>query len=261
MGPRFSRAAVLTAVAFFLWASGALAQTIVTNTSPASASGSITSTSSSSTGPAIYGLQGQTCTIDVIGTFTGTINVQGSTSWSNVPVSPVGSTSTQTGITAAGLYYESVASLSQIRVTGPTSTGSVNVFLYCVFNGSSGSSGSISGNVSATQSGTWNVGISGTPTFLLGGNTYQIITTSGLTTIKNPGPGVLMGVRNLSTSQQPAGECDIYDNTAASGTPIWTENGIYQDQQWNDNGGTIFLTALVINCATAPTVGLLVEFR
>jgi hypothetical protein len=87
-------------------------------------------------GPTIFGLTGQSvCTIDIpaSSSFTGSLTVQGSTGWETLPVVPFGSTTTQTSIAAAGLYNVVTPALSQIRVIGPTSSGSAAVYVQCTY--------------------------------------------------------------------------------------------------------------------------------
>lgn len=71
------------------------------------------------------------CSIDVTGTWTGTLAVQASTSWQTAQVVPYGGSTLQTGITTSGLYYASVPAASQFRVIGPTSTGTAVVYVNC----------------------------------------------------------------------------------------------------------------------------------
>jgi hypothetical protein len=98
---------------------------------PISASATITTSGGAAT---IGSLLGQNqCTIDVAGTYTGTLNVQASTTWSNVQVTPYNTSVAQTGISAPGLYYVNVAGVSQLRVNGPTSSGSALVYVNCVY--------------------------------------------------------------------------------------------------------------------------------
>lgn len=90
---------------------------------------------------------------------------------------------------------------------------------------------------------------------------YFDVTTTGATTIKS-GVGVFGGVFNLSTSAQPSSLCTIYDNTAASGNILFQENQIGANQQFlPPSPGILFLTGLTITCASAPTTGLLVEYK
>lgn len=92
-------------------------------------------------------------------------------------------------------------------------------------------------------------------------NSYFVITTNTAVTIKN-GKGILSGVMNLSDAQQPAGNCSLYDSLTATGTPIFSENGIYQDQQWSAPFlGIQFNTGLTELCAVAPTIGLRVDYQ
>lgn len=90
---------------------------------------------------------------------------------------------------------------------------------------------------------------------------YAIITTSGGTTVKGS-PGTFAGIVNLSTASQPAGLCTIYDNTASSGNIMYQENGIAPNQViMLTNNGIAANTGITINCATAPTTGLMVLFK
>ena len=85
-------------------------------------------------GPVIYGLTGQNvCSVDVSGTWSGTLSVQGSTQWASVQVTPLNSSTAQTGITANGVFIANVGGLNQVRVTGPAGSGSATVYLTCFF--------------------------------------------------------------------------------------------------------------------------------
>lgn len=115
---------------------------------PVSASGTITTTGGNVT---ILTLQGQNaCTVDIGSTaWTGSLTVQASTNWDTIPVSSYGSTSTSTSITANGLYLATTTSLSQIRIIGPTSTGTATVYVFCT---QVGQQANISANVTAQTS-------------------------------------------------------------------------------------------------------------
>lgn len=96
-----------------------------------SASGAISPSGGNVT---ITGLLGQNrCTIDVTGTWSGALTLQISTSWQTLVVSPYGSSSTQSTISADGLYYAATPATSQVRVIGPTSSGTASVYLNCVY--------------------------------------------------------------------------------------------------------------------------------
>lgn len=100
---------------------------------PATASATITSAGGAAT---ITPLAGQNvCTIDVQGTWTGTLQVQAGTSWTNSTVTPYQSATTQVGITANGLYQTLIPSAIQARIIGPTATGSATVYLVCAYYG------------------------------------------------------------------------------------------------------------------------------
>lgn len=99
---------------------------------PLSASGSI-----SAAGPAtgISSLTGQNvCTLDVGGTWSGTLQMQGSTNWETIDVTPANSTTPQANITTNGLYTAVVTGLSQMRTNASAwSSGTATIALYCVY--------------------------------------------------------------------------------------------------------------------------------
>lgn len=84
---------------------------------------------------------------------------------------------------------------------------------------------------------------------------HTAITTNTVQVIYS-GPVVIAAIQNASTAAQPAGECDIYDNTAASGTIFYAENGIGSGQivTFGESGnGVLFTNGLTVLCAVAPT--------
>ncbi|MDE2102925.1 MAG: hypothetical protein KGL39_37120, partial [Patescibacteria group bacterium] len=98
-----------------------------------STSGSITSTS---TAVALSPLAGQNaCTVDVTGTWSGTLVAQASTSWQTVNVAPaLTPAAPQSSITADGLYVATVNGAYQFRVTASAWTsGSATVYLTCEY--------------------------------------------------------------------------------------------------------------------------------
>lgn len=88
------------------------------------------------------------------------------------------------------------------------------------------------------------------------------ITSSGATVVAT-GRVILCGLSNGSSSAQPAGECDIYDNTLASGTILYPENGIGASQVISlvESGGVQMNLGITINCALAPTGSLQIYWR
>ena len=102
--------------------------------SGASAQTSITTTSSSTSGCAtiVTDTDKSTVGVQVTGTWTGTLQpqvaIQGQAAV-NTAVTPTGSSTTQTTITANGLYTASVAGTSTFQVCGPTGTGTAVVWL------------------------------------------------------------------------------------------------------------------------------------
>lgn len=111
-------------------------------------SGTITTSSASNACPSLDASRMATVSIQITGTWTGTLNPQIAVSGSNSPqatqVTPSNSSTPQTTITANGVYYTSGGGV--IYVCGPTSTGTANVYLQPVpgsaRNNGGGSSGS-----------------------------------------------------------------------------------------------------------------------
>jgi len=114
--------------------------------------------------------------------------------------------------------------------------------------------------VNAAQSGTWNVGITGTlpafaatPTVNVGtvqGYSFQNISTSTTTTVKS-GAGVLHGI-NVNTKGTVASTVTVYDNTAGSGAIIAILDSLNLSG-WNQFDIS-FATGLTLVTTGAPNI-------
>lgn len=195
------------------------------------------------------------------GAATDTLQTTGNNTLSNIDTKLGGTLSVNVGLTDAQLRASAVP-ISFTRLA--SGTDSVTI----VPSGTQ----AVSGTVSATQSGTWNVNnISGTVSLPTGAatestlaalsnkfnNNYKNINTHTTTTVKS-GSGVLKRIV-VNMAGASSNTCTIYDNTSGTGTIIGTIYPVHTQIVFEYD--VVFNTGLTIVTATGTAADLTIVYQ
>lgn len=195
------------------------------------------------------------------GAATATLQTTGNNTLSNIDTKLGGTLSVNVGLTDAQLRASAVP-ISFTRLA--SGTDSVTI----VPSGTQ----AVSGTVSATQSGTWNINnISGTVSLPTGAatestlaalsnkfnNNYENINTNTTTVVKS-GSGVLKRIV-VNKAGAYSNTCTIYDNTSGTGTIIGTINPVYTQIVFEYD--VVFNTGLTIVTATGAAADLTIVYQ
>jgi len=195
------------------------------------------------------------------GASTSALQTTGNNTLSDIDTKLGGTLSVNVGLTDAQLRASAVP-ISFTRLA--SGTDSVTI----VPSGTQ----AVSGTVSATQSGTWNVNnISGTVSLPTGAatestlaalsnkfnNNYENINTNTTTTVKS-GSGVLKRIV-VNKVGGASNTCTIYDNTTATGTIIGTIDPVHTQMVFEYD--VVFNTGLTIVTATGTAADLTIVYQ
>ncbi len=195
------------------------------------------------------------------GAATATLQTTGNNTLSDIDTKLGGTLSVNVGLTDAQLRASAVP-ISFTRLA--SGTDSVTI----VPSGTQ----AVSGTVSATQSGTWNVNnISGTVSLPTGAatestlaalsnkfnNNYENINTNTTTVVKS-GSGVLKRIV-VNKVGGASNTCTIYDNTTATGTIIGTIDPVHTQMVFEYD--VVFNTGLTIVTATGTAADLTIVYQ